>query len=257
MTQPPQKKGKIQFQLGWGGLFAVFATSVCVLLWVFILGFWAGQKMVHRGSPPPSPETQTSLPAEQSAPPVPPPTHETLPPAPPVAPTSPPVTPASPPEAPAPEPPPAQNAEVSGETAKETLPPPAPASPVARPAPETPQEIPPPPAETKRPSVSPPPPAQPTTQSAAHPAKTRDTAGGAYFTLQIASFKDRAQAEHAALNWADKGYRAHATSVDLGAKGTWYRVYIGRFETLDEAKAFERIISKKEGIKTYIVSVKD
>ncbi|MEF3168363.1 MAG: SPOR domain-containing protein [Deltaproteobacteria bacterium] len=170
---------------------------------------------------------------------------------------------------------------MSRETTKETLPPPAPASPVARPAPETPKEIPPPPVETKRPSVSPPPPAQPTPQSASTPvetkrpsvsppppaqptpqsastpAKTKDTAVGTYFTLQIASFKDRAQAEHAAQNWADKGYRARATGVDLGAKGTWYRVYIGRFETLDEAKAFERIISKKEGIKAYIVSVKD
>ncbi len=248
MTQPPQKKGKIQFQLGWGGLFAVFATSVCVLLWVFILGFWAGQKMVHRGSPTPSPETLASLPAEQSPPPVPPPTHE----------TAPPVTPTSTPEAPAPEPSPTQNAEASRETVEETPPPPAPASPVVKSTPEPHREIPPQPAEMKHPSVSPSPPLQPTTRSAATPAKTRDTAGeAAYFTLQIASFKDRAQAEEVVRNWTDKGYLARATGVDLGAKGTWYRVYIGRYETLDEAKSFERIISKKEGIKAYIVSVKD
>jgi len=43
------KKKAIQFQIGWGGLMALVISTVCVLLWTFIMGFWVGQKLIGRG----------------------------------------------------------------------------------------------------------------------------------------------------------------------------------------------------------------
>lgn len=48
MARTRKKSRKIQFQVGWGGLFALTVSTVCVFLWVFILGFWVGQKLVGR-----------------------------------------------------------------------------------------------------------------------------------------------------------------------------------------------------------------
>jgi DedD protein len=48
MVQIRKKSRKIQFQVSWGGLIALAVSAVCVFLWVFILGFWVGQKLVGR-----------------------------------------------------------------------------------------------------------------------------------------------------------------------------------------------------------------
>ncbi len=48
MARTRKKSRKIQFQVGWGGLIALTVSTVCVFLWVFILGFWVGQKLVGR-----------------------------------------------------------------------------------------------------------------------------------------------------------------------------------------------------------------
>ena len=48
MARIRKKSRKIQFQVSWGGLIALTLSTVCVFLWVFILGFWVGQKLVGR-----------------------------------------------------------------------------------------------------------------------------------------------------------------------------------------------------------------
>ena len=48
MARTRKKSRKIQFQIGWGGLIALAVSTVCVFLWVFILGFWVGQKLTGR-----------------------------------------------------------------------------------------------------------------------------------------------------------------------------------------------------------------
>ena len=48
MARIRKKSRKIQFQVSWGGLIALTVSTVCVFLWVFILGFWVGQKLVGR-----------------------------------------------------------------------------------------------------------------------------------------------------------------------------------------------------------------
>ena len=38
---------------------------------------------------------------------------------------------------------------------------------------------------------------------------------------------------------------AYAAEVDLGEKGTWFRVMVGEFETLEEASSFRQTLAEK------------
>jgi len=58
------------------------------------------------------------------------------------------------------------------------------------------------------------------------------------FTIQTASYKERTMAEKAASKMKDKGYPAFVSSADLGDKGIWYRIYVGRFQTKTQAEEF-------------------
>ncbi|VAX35120.1 hypothetical protein MNBD_UNCLBAC01-2113 [hydrothermal vent metagenome] len=59
------------------------------------------------------------------------------------------------------------------------------------------------------------------------------------FTIQVASFKKKDSANKKLAELAKKGYdTAYIASRDLGAKGVWYRVYIGNFETKSLAQKF-------------------
>lgn len=55
------------------------------------------------------------------------------------------------------------------------------------------------------------------------------------FAIQVYSFQDRSKAEPAIEALEKKGYPAYIVSQDLGEKGLWHRVWVGRFETKDEA----------------------
>ncbi|WP_028579305.1 hypothetical protein [Desulfogranum japonicum] len=55
-TQPAKKKttknsGKpFSFQLGWSGLAGVVVVTLCLFLWMFFLGVWAGQTILFPSS---------------------------------------------------------------------------------------------------------------------------------------------------------------------------------------------------------------
>ena len=73
----------------------------------------------------------------------------------------------------------------------------------------------------------------------AHPAageKTarQDSSGG--FTVQVASYSLKSEAEAARSKLAGKGYNVFIVESNLGDKGTWYRVRVGRRLDLDAAK---------------------
>jgi len=61
------------------------------------------------------------------------------------------------------------------------------------------------------------------------------TAPGGEFVVQIASFKDAAAAEVMLKKLSGKGYVLFVEPVDLGAKGTWYRVYAGPYSGREAA----------------------
>ncbi len=75
-----------------------------------------------------------------------------------------------------------------------------------------------------------------------------------YFALQIASYKRLEQAKKEAKIWEKKGYFVKIKRANLGRKGIWYRVYIGRYKSLEEAKKASTRLASKEGIRSYVAS---
>jgi cell division septation protein DedD len=55
------------------------------------------------------------------------------------------------------------------------------------------------------------------------------------FTIQVASSNNKASAEKILQAVKAKGYPAYLVEKNLGAKGIWYRTYVGTFQTKKEA----------------------
>lgn len=58
------------------------------------------------------------------------------------------------------------------------------------------------------------------------------------YTVQVASFPDRASAEDMEREFKAKRYPAYTEEVEIPGKGTWYRVKIGKFTTESEANRY-------------------
>ncbi len=202
MARTRKKSRKIQFQLSWGGLIALTVSTVCVFLWVFILGFWVGQKLIGR-SLDESLQTQVvarAVPeAEEVAPRIPEKITQ--------------VTPLDIKQKEQPEP--------RKESVKKKV---RSADDVKRPG-----------HQIKK-------------------AKKKST----HFVLQIASYGERGRANKEAQRWRDKGYRAKVRRADLGPeKGVWYRVHLGEYSSVEEAKSEAKKLAQKHNLRSYVVPIRD
>lgn len=74
------------------------------------------------------------------------------------------------------------------------------------------------------------------------------------FTIQVASFQDKARAELVSEELKKKGYIPVISAKDLGDKGTWYRVWVGDFES--EEKARELLKTLKEDYKDSFIKLR-
>lgn len=298
---------KIQFQMGWGGIAAIFFSTVCVLLWIFVLGFWAGQRITEKKyaqgaflqqaqpitpeiAPPPASQsfTQESKQAENAPPPAPvsalpleqvppdqlaqeqPVKSELTEPIKPVKPESKPEsTPTKPvvtekhgmaepksvvekskPPVSAPtvkETKPVQGHEAAKKEAKASTQ----SSEVAK-VEEKIKKL-----EEKKAGVL----HAETAKSASAAAKTevKPASAGSYYALQVAAFKDKAQAETELKKFESKGLKGKIRTVDLGPeKGIWTRVYVGRYETIEKAKAAQaELASQGHSKSSYVVMLQD
>ncbi|MCB9062791.1 MAG: SPOR domain-containing protein [Halobacteriovoraceae bacterium] len=63
------------------------------------------------------------------------------------------------------------------------------------------------------------------------------------YTIQLASYKSYSDAEEFAQSYKMLGYSPIINEVELEGKGTWFRVSLGAFESINEAKKF--IVDKK------------
>jgi succinoglycan biosynthesis transport protein ExoP len=79
---------------------------------------------------------------------------------------------------------------------------------------------------------------EPKTASVARPASDSRSINYPYSVL-TGSFRDLKRANKEISFLKDKGFLPYWTYVDLGAKGKWYRVFAGHFETLKEAETFK------------------
>ncbi len=77
--------------------------------------------------------------------------------------------------------------------------------------------------------------------------KPAQTAGGKLrYTIQLASYPDKALADEEVKNKKKQGYAAFVVAFNQG-KSTWYRVRLGRFPNRDAAEKLLRELKAKEG----------
>ena len=77
----------------------------------------------------------------------------------------------------------------------------------------------------------------------------------AQFTLQVAALSNPEEARDLVSHLRSRGYEAYQVTGIAAAKGTLYRVRIGQFHSLGEARQFALAFEKKEKIKTIIASL--
>ncbi len=58
------------------------------------------------------------------------------------------------------------------------------------------------------------------------------------YSIYLGSFKNRERAERAISEYGKKGLSPYWVKIDLGDKGTWYRVFSGYFEEREQANEF-------------------
>jgi len=75
------------------------------------------------------------------------------------------------------------------------------------------------------------------------------------YTLQVAAFNNAEDAWELVNQLKKKGYPAYQASGQAAAKGSFHRVRIGQFSTLQEAKQFAHNFEKKEKMKALITSL--
>ncbi len=142
-----------------------------------------------------------------------------------------------------------------GEGSVET-PAPGPVNLLDEPTPATPEPIFETPEPTPIPTPAPTPmpipstPAKPIAQSAPTP-----PVGGGW-TVQLSAHQNAAEATGRQKKWLAKGIKAYVVKIDLGGKGVWHRVRVGKFATKAGAQEFADAIGKKENIKPYVAPLK-
>jgi len=65
--------------------------------------------------------------------------------------------------------------------------------------------------------------------------KAPETAADGAWSIQLAAYQDRAEADRFAAGLRDKGYAPYIVEAAVAGKGTWFRVRMGRFATKDAA----------------------
>lgn len=76
------------------------------------------------------------------------------------------------------------------------------------------------------------------------------------YTVQVASFPDKASAEEMEMRFKAKRYPAYSEEVKIPGKGTWYRVKIGKFTTQGEANRYGNDMKSAEpGVDSILVTM--
>ena len=65
------------------------------------------------------------------------------------------------------------------------------------------------------------------------------------YRLQVGSFADEKKAQTAKTVWQARGYTVSMTSTQIPDKGTWFKLYVGGFTTLDDVQAAQKKIQNQ------------
>lgn len=93
----------------------------------------------------------------------------------------------------------------------------------------------------------------PTADAAAMPeeAPAYHAPAGSGYTVQVAGCEDRTYAEYLAQKYTNRGYEPYITATNVGGQ-TYYRVRIGSYQSLSEAKALKAELADRYSIKAWI-----
>ncbi len=75
------------------------------------------------------------------------------------------------------------------------------------------------------------------------------------YTLQLQSFRDPDEARVFRELMEERGYHPFVQKVQLGDKGVWHRVRIGRFMKMKSAQKFKSQFEREQGFSTRIMSL--
>ena len=254
------KKKRFNIQLGIPGLIFSVGLLICLFLWTFVLGFYLGQKrMASRVEKMSSPVTQKALKGKKEkkvASIKPPPVYEEVSPPPLVG-----EKVAKGPEEQESEKE-ARISQVVHEAAHEIG---------IKKKPEEAKKVPSPeekkasekagaakvakvePPQAKPEAEKPKPAAKSAPAEAAQPAPSSPKVQGPFYSVQVSSLKNIIEAQKYVNYLRERGYEAFIKRVTLPQKGTWYRVYVGRFKSFAEARKFGEELKRREKIKSFYV----
>ncbi len=74
----------------------------------------------------------------------------------------------------------------------------------------------------------------------------------AKYTLQVSSHPTKGQADRELLRLKKMGYEVHLISITIPNRGRVFRVRLGKFESMDEARNFQGEIKKKGGVSSFV-----
>ncbi len=80
----------------------------------------------------------------------------------------------------------------------------------------------------------------------------RNDAAPAKYTLQLSSHPTKGQADRELLRLKKMGYEVHLISISIPDRGRVFRVRLGKFQSMDEARNFQGSIKKKGGISSFV-----
>lgn len=74
----------------------------------------------------------------------------------------------------------------------------------------------------------------------------------ARYTLQVSSHPDRDSAERELGRLRQVGVEPHVVVVDVPGRGKLFRIHVGKFHTMDEARAFQGGLREKRGVAGFV-----
>jgi cell division protein FtsN len=93
-------------------------------------------------------------------------------------------------------------------------------------------------------------------KDAAKAAKGQPDAGKGVYFIQAGSFQNPADADNQKAKIAILGFESHVEPTSLPDKGTWYRVRLGPYTSLEDLNKVRRTLSQN-GIDAQLVKMKD
>ena len=93
---------------------------------------------------------------------------------------------------------------------------------------------------------------KPATPAAAQPAPTASKS--IIYTLQLGSFQRKEAAASFSRSLSAKGYKPDIVQITVPDKGITYRVHLGKYKNLQDARKMVAALAKKEGISAIVIS---